>query len=386
LIELGTPIGKGEGFADIDPEDRYKGTYILGPRRSGKTTFMLNMIKRELEHGHIILDPHGELALAVAGLTPPDRLIYVDKHNPLCLNPLDRPYSWDEVYKELIEIINAATIAMRSNVLITWQMEEYYQNAIRVIRPRDLNLKFLTDFLNFERVRSRCLNGTDAYWNMIDEKNARGGYVNHKKRETITNASTRLTSFYAGYMANFTIGANQLDIPDIVASKKIVVFNFQGMMEQDKAFLGNIISHAVRSYSYHNTPTEPLFFYMDEVHLFVTQFFNAFLTECPKRLISFNVSHHNHSQIKPEVLDMLLSGCFLHVVFKSAHTEAKRMATEHRTTIDTFMDLKKYEAYSFKDGEPHKILTFPPPEVPDFIPPVPAPATVNFLKDVTFSI
>ena len=82
---MGIPLIAREGLPLAEPQDRFRHLYVLGATGTGKTTFLLNIIAQELEHGMIILDPAGSLAEGAAALAPAGRLVYVDKDNPLVI-------------------------------------------------------------------------------------------------------------------------------------------------------------------------------------------------------------------------------------------------------------------------------------------------------------
>ena len=116
MRRLGRTLIVSEGLADIGEADRFRHLYCLGATRSGKSTFLLNLISQELDHACIVLDPVGGFAESVAALAPQDRLVYIDKKNPIVINPLDRDgLEWAESAKEFSEVMNACIVASTSS-------------------------------------------------------------------------------------------------------------------------------------------------------------------------------------------------------------------------------------------------------------------------------
>ena len=72
--------------------DRLFHTYIIGQTGTGKSTLLRNMTKQDInaKRGFCLIDPHGDLAEAVAGQLG-DRGIYwdvADPQSPFGYNPL----------------------------------------------------------------------------------------------------------------------------------------------------------------------------------------------------------------------------------------------------------------------------------------------------------
>lgn len=360
-------IGKtaNEGSPVIKEQDRFRHLYCLGKTRSGKSTFLLNLITQEFDHTCIVLDPVGSFASAVVSLAPKDRLIIVDKHHPLVINPLDRKgLSWAEQAKEFTEVMNACVTASTSTLESTVLMGEIILNAFRVLKDDQRNIEYLSEFLNYEQVRKRHL--PDKYWEFFDEKVGRF-HVNKEKVDSAKRVAARLSAFYVDpNLKRFTIGKNQFDVLDIVTNHKVVVVNLHGFDDGSKIYLGNLITHAVKSYYQHQATENslPLYLYVDEFHSFLTPFFNEMLAQSAKYNISVNLAHQSHSQISKATLNAILGNCYTKVVFSCGFEEAERMANEYSLRTKDFMDLGKYEAYIAIGKKPHKVKTYPPPELP----------------------
>ena len=82
--------------AELSTADRARHVYLLGKTGTGKSSLLQNIMLADLRSGHgfALLDPHGDLAIAVASQTPAERtndVIYFDPADlafPLALNPL----------------------------------------------------------------------------------------------------------------------------------------------------------------------------------------------------------------------------------------------------------------------------------------------------------
>jgi DNA helicase HerA-like ATPase len=56
----------------LDPAERRRHLYVVGQTGTGKSTLLLNLIRQDLLAGEgvVLLDPHGDLALAALGHVP----------------------------------------------------------------------------------------------------------------------------------------------------------------------------------------------------------------------------------------------------------------------------------------------------------------------------
>jgi len=380
MRDLGIPLRASEGLPIQDEEDRFRHLYCLGKTRTGKTTFFLNLISQEIQNALIVIDPVGGFAESVASLSPPERLIYVDQEHPVIINPLTK-YDWAKSAKEFIEVLNACVAGTTSTIDTTVLMEEIILNAIRVFRPNQRNIKYLSQFLNFEEQRRN--HAPDEYWTFFDSRDRRGWLQNKEKVDSAKRVGARLTAFHLDpSISPFVIGDNELNIKQIADERKIAVFNLRGFDTNAQIYLGNLISHAVKNYyNYEATEHSPtLFFYVDEFHKFITPFFSDMLSQCGKFNISLNFAHQNHFQISRELLNTVLGNCFTKVVFQVGYDEADRMAKDFQFPAKEIQNLGKYEAYVLIGKQPHKVLTYPPPESAQFIP-EPPQEPVNFLRD-----
>ncbi len=94
-VVLGHFLSDGEP-AFLSDEDRRAHVYVIGKSGVGKSTLLLSMMLSDLrrDRGFALLDPHGDLCMAIAGATSPERsgdVIYIDPSDPgfhLGFNPL----------------------------------------------------------------------------------------------------------------------------------------------------------------------------------------------------------------------------------------------------------------------------------------------------------
>ena len=84
---------------------------------------------------------------------------------------------------------------------------------------------------------------------------------------------------------------------------------------------------------------------------------------------------------------MILSNCFVKVCFDCGAEDAQLLANELQINPRQILSLKKREAYIGIGKKPHKVLTYPPPQVLPFKPPLsPLNQPYNFLRSGWISL
>jgi hypothetical protein len=385
LFQLGIARNAIEGPAIIEPKDRYKHLFCIASTGRGKTSLFLDLISKDRDNAVIVLDPNGDLAQRAASLFPGDRLIYIDKNLPVSLNPLTRPHlNKSELANELIEVINSAVSAVSpEQVAITVLMAKIIRNALRVFTPEQMDIEYLGNFLEYKDERK---NVPDKYWSHFDKRDR---FERNEPVESAKRISARLSLFYEDEnLKPFIKGDNQFNISEIVNSGKVAIFNLYGFDDELTAFIGSLVSHQIKSYYLHQARTDspPLYFYVDEFSLFITDLFDRFLAEARKYNISCNFSGHSLAQLKPKLASMILSNCYIKVAMDCGVADAEIIAKEINTKPDRILSLnhKQYEAIVGIGKKSYHVLIPPPPKVEPYKPPIQTKKqgqAVSFLRD-----
>jgi type IV secretory pathway VirB4 component len=355
----GPPIWKGE--------DRFKHLFAVGGTGFGKSTFLLNLIDKT-DGGMIILDPNGSLAEQALRLKP--GAWYVTKDHPIAINPLTINLPDDRIANELVEVINTAVrVTSPRQIDSTVLMQRITRNAIRTGIK---DLKELQDFLEYEDRRAHV---TDEYWVRFGERDKKGFYVNREQVESAKRIAARLSLLTEDKDAYaFLKGKHKMDLEVVAKNKLCIIFNFKRCDDFVTAFLGGLVAMCVKSYYQNkaNYDSPPLYFFVDEAHLFFSELYGRFLAESRKYNISVNLAFHSLNQVDDKLLDMCWTNCHAKIFLGGNWQDAQIFGKAANYQMP---QLKKHEGVVAIGSKAHHVMFYPPPELPE------APPQYNFMQE-----
>jgi len=355
MLELGIGLDAKEGSPVVQKGDRYKHLLCLGSTGMGKTTFLSYLIRKEIDNACIVLDPNGNLIEQVAPFIPIERILYIDKHNPISLNPLSRGYlNWSENAKELIQLINSAVKELNSKqVEMTVLMTRIVKNAIRVFKEDEQHLTHLMEFLDKDKSRTEF--ATDPFWNNFDK-------VNREAKESCKRITARLSVYCDDLdLHPFLSGKNNFNLTEIINNKKVVLINCEGLDDEATAFLGCLITNQIKSHYLHQAKVRgnPLFLYFDEFHLFIQEHFGRFLAEGRKYNSSFNFAGHFFALLDTMFRAMVLR-CHAKVILGNDGDDAQILSKSLQIKASDIINLKPFHAITRIGNKNFKIQLFRP--------------------------
>jgi len=287
----------------------------IGATGTGKSTFFQHIF-HDLPHNLIVISPDGDLA---EKLYTPDSL-YVDRNNPICLNPLTLDLSHSEKANILTETLSLATKTAtedeQAGMFIL--MQKILRNAVRI---GTTDFKKLVDLLENDYTRKKT---NDNYWCEFDRRDSRGWLIDRERVESAKRVAARVSWLTDDENAfGFLKGKNEFKVGGRL------IFDFRQMDSFVRSFLGGLILLFIRSYYQHIDPGgEPLFVAVDEVHQFASKsYFNIF-PEARKYNISFNISMHVEEQLG-EVFKIIAPNCYTKVRLKDKFKADVIMGENH---------------------------------------------------------
>ena len=401
-------LGQSERFEDDLPEitdlrDRYEHTYLVGKTGMGKSSLMEHMAQYDIEQDFavIYIDPKGESVKRLYELTKnKSRIHYISIDSPVIINPLDKDgYRLDNLIQEFIQILDVLITLTASNPESTVLMREIISRAMRSItKEQDKNLDYLTRFLLYADVRIALRDSLPVkseirkYWEEFD--GIKGKIPrNVNKIDCAQRLASRLIEISTGEMKDFVIGKNELDISDIVQKGKVVLVDTSRMNRNSRIYLSNLIVYAVLSYcEFAPKHEKPLFVYVDEFQIVVSELFSELLARSRGSKIGFTLAHQNFQQIPRDILGSVFGNVGTSICFRCGDEEARRFAPIFGVKAPDLFNLPKFQAWTRIGISNALIETYPPgvSETSDVIIPTTTPTqtelifpekTHNFLSD-----
>lgn len=387
---LGKNIFRGEEKKVLILEkDRGRHFYIIGQTGTGKSVFLQEMIKQDIENGEgvALIDPHGDIAEKVLSFIPKNRVedvIYFnpsDFERPLGLNMLEfdprYPESKTLVINEMMEIFKKLynlEIAggpifeqyMRNSLFLVMEDPESGSTLIEV--PRVLSD---ADFRKYKL--SRCQNiVVKNFWELEAEK--AGGeaalanmvpYITSKMNVFITNDLVRPIISQQKSAFNFR---------EVMDNGKIIIVNLaKGKLGDINSFLlGMIIigKILIAAFSRADIPEEKrrnFYLYIDEFQNFVTNTIPAVLAEARKYHLSMIMAHQYIGQLDENTQKAIFGNVGSIAAFRVGPDDAKYLVTQFDPVFNE-NDLVNFDNFNAAlrlliNGEvsrPFNIKTFPP--------------------------
>jgi hypothetical protein len=391
-IILGKNVYRGEErLVPILPDDRRRHFYIVGQTGTGKSVFLQEMIRQDIQSGQgvALIDPHGDLAEKVLGFVPKERIedvIYfnpADFERPLGLNMLEYdplyPESKTFVVNELLEIFEKL-YNLKAHGFGGPMFEQYMRNSLLLVMedPKSGNTlievpRVLAD-ANFRKYKlSRCRNViVKNFWELEAEK--AGGEI------ALANMVPYLTS-----KMNIFI-ANDLVRPIIAQPKSSI--NFREIMDQGKILivnlckgkLGDINSYLlgmiivgkilIAAFSRADLPEEKrrdFYLYIDEFHNVTTKTISTVLAEARKYRLTLIMAHQYIGQLDEETRKAIFGNVGSVLSFRVGPDDAKYLVSQFGPIFDE-NDLVNLDNYNGalrllikgETSKPFSIVTFPP--------------------------
>lgn len=378
-----------------DIRDRFEHTYIVGKTGMGKSSLLEHMAHYDIEYGLpvIFIDPKGESCRKLYNLTKDkSRLIYISIESPTVINPLNKDgYKVDNLIQEFIQILDVLITLTASNPESTVLMREIINRAMHSItREKDKNLDYLTRFLLYSDVRRDLKNDMHAdselrkYW---DEFDGVKGKIprNAQKVECAQRLASRLLEISNGEMKDFVVGKNELDISNVVDTNKVVLVDTSRMNRNSRIYLTNLIVYSVLSYcEFAKEKNNPLFIYVDEFQIVVSDLFAELLARSRSSKIGFTLAHQNFLQIPRNILGAIFGNVGTSICFRCGDEEARRFAPFFNTKTQDLFNLPKYTAWA-RIGTNNTLFETYPPKITKTIDEIPVKEKSGAEPELTFT-
>ena len=323
--------------------DRRRHVYIIGKSGMGKTRTLEQLIRFDIFYGYslAVIDPHGDLALALLDFMPEDRIedvIYVDPadvDHPIAFNPFaDVPTDLRQtVAQGLIEIF-------RKQFAATWtpRMEHLFRFAtLATLEDPEGTLygflQLLTDARYRQRVITHVTDDVVRRFFSIEFASFSEKYDN----EAITPLTNRLGQFFADPLmrAIFSQKENKIDFDEIMNRGKILLLNISkgSLGEENSALFGSIFLTKINQTAMARgripeKDRKEFYLYVDEFQNVATQTFTSLFSESRKYAINITVANQYLSQIPFDLQETIFGNVGTLISFRVGGSDAERLSQE----------------------------------------------------------
>jgi hypothetical protein len=337
---LGDNLHAGESRSvHLTPEQRTRHVHVIGASGTGKSTFLFNSVRQDIESGEglAVLDPHGDLIDQILGVIPANRIGDV-----ILIDPSDETASIGfnvlSAHSELEKTLLASDlVSVFQRLSQSWgdQMESVFRTAILAflessrggtladLRRFLLDAKYRKEFLKTVKDPDICFFWEHSFTQLSGNK-------------SIGSVLTRLETFLSPKPLRYMVAQrrNRLDFAHILDSGKILLAKLsQGAIGKENAYLlGSLLmaklQQAAMSRQNQNVKARRDFWiFLDEFQHFITPSMTEILSGARKYRIGLTLAHQELRQLDRdrEVASAVLSNCYTRVVFRVGDDDAKKL-------------------------------------------------------------
>lgn len=369
---LGTVRYRGqEHQVRIKQADRMRHMYVIGKSGVGKSEFLKQMMKQDIEagRGFCAIDPHGELAQDAIRLVPKERaedVIYFspgDVERPMGLNLMEYDEAYPEqktfVVNEMLKIFDKLYDLKSTGGPM---FEQYMRNAMILVMDHPESGSTLMEIprvLSDERFRafklSKCKTQVvKDFW--LKEAQKAGGEAS--LANMVPYITSKLTPFITNDIMRPIIGQQKsaFNVRQAMDEGKILLLDLQkGKLGDLNAYLigmvlvGKILMAALSRQSLAREQRKDFFLYIDEFQNFLTDSIAVILSEARKYGLGLVIAHQYVGQLVKNndtaIRDAIFGNVGTMCAFRIGAEDSEFLAKEFAPVFTPF-DLINCEAYT----------------------------------------
>ncbi|HRX64116.1 MAG TPA: type IV secretion system DNA-binding domain-containing protein [Candidatus Absconditabacterales bacterium] len=381
---LGKTHYRGEDLQfGIKREDKFRHYYIVGKTGTGKSTFISNMVKSDVEAGNglCLLDPHGDLVDTVLEHIPTSRINDVilfdvsDTDYPIGFNLLQA-----DTEDEKNRIASGVVATFHKLFEHSWgpRLEYILRNVVlSVISYPNATLMHITRILVDKDFREDVLNNLEdavlkKFWETEFNKRS-----DRQRDEAIAPIVNKIGQFLSSKLVRNIFGQprTRLNMRKAMDEGKIILVNLsKGKIGEDNAtMIGSLLVtkiqiDAMSRADVSRTERKDFYLYIDEFQNFATKAFATILSEARKYRLSLIVANQFTSQLQEEVRDAIFGNVGTIMAFTLGKDDAEIISGQFKEAITTndLISLPMFTAYlklmvDGVSGDPFSMRTNPLP-------------------------
>ena len=318
---LGRSVVTGER---VRLKDSRRSTHIIGVHGSGKSALMLNLILddiRRRDKGILVLDPHGDLAKAVALRCPPTeakRITYFapaeQREQILGLNPFEMTDLQDFELRAGA-LMDVFAHSWYGDFRRTPTLHNTLETLIGTLLAAHGELK--TNFLHMLFLTRLDACG-DAWRNRLAPfvannpamaQNWREWENERRRRDDLESSRQKIKHIMASDLLARILCQPQsaacFQFKEVLSHKGVLLVNLEGLNDEGQRLIGSIILTQLRATAlsrYAPTDRLPCHIYADEFHVFSPETFVRIVTEMRKFSLFATLAHQNLGQLSGATL------------------------------------------------------------------------------------
>ncbi len=377
-------------------EDRRRHFYVIGQTGTGKSVFLSEMIRQDIENGEgvAVIDPHGELIEQTLANIPKARIDDVvlfepfDLNRPMGLNMLeyDSPEQKDFAVQEMIAIF----YKLFPPEIIGPMFEHYMRNAMLALMADKQNPGTLVEipkmFTDPAFLQERLAKVSDPvvknFW--IKEWAQTTG---NTRSDMLGYVVSKVGRFIENEMMRNIIGQGKsgFDLSAIMDEGKIFLANLsKGQTgEVNSSLLGLILVSkmqmaAMKRARMKEDERKDFYLYVDEFQNFTTDSIATILSEARKYKLNLTIAHQYIPQLTDQIKNAVLGNVGTIGSFRIGAEDAEFLEKQFEPAFSRF-DLVNLDNFNIilkmmlnnKVSTPFKMETYPPhkgrPQIVDAI-------------------
>ncbi len=365
--------------------DRRRHLYVIGQTGVGKSAFMQEMIRQDIENGEgvAVIDPHGELVEYALANVPKHRIDDVvlfepfDLARPCGLNMLeyDTPEQKDFAVQEMIAIF----YKLFPPEIIGPMFEHYMRNAMLALMADQENPGTLVEipkmFTDPEFLKVRLAKVKDpvvkSFWTKEWAQT-----TGNTRSDMLGYVVSKIGRFIENEMMRNIIGQSHsgFDLAKIMDEGKIFLANLsKGQAgEVNSSLLGLILVSkmqmaALKRASMAEKDRKDFYLYIDEFQNFTTDSISTILSEARKYKLNLTVAHQYIAQLTEPIRDSVFGNVGTIGAFRVGAVDAEFLEKQFEPGFSRF-DLVNLDNFHMvikmmlnnKTSTPFKMQTLPP--------------------------
>jgi hypothetical protein len=370
-IIIGKNVFRGQEIpVRMGDNDRRRHLYIVGQTGTGKTSFMKEMIRQDIENsrGVCVIDPHGEFAeytLSIVPQTRADEVIYFDPGSvdrPMGLNMLEMDPAHPEQKTMIIDELFGIFDKLYNLKEVGGPMfEKYFKNSVYLLLDdyqhevpvlADVSRVLVNDDYRADKLSRETNPLVKEFWQLEAEKAAGEASL----RELAPYISSKLNNFIYNEFLRPIINQKKsaFNFREVMDNQKILVVNLsKGRIGDLNAnflgllIVGKLLRAALSRVDVDESQRKDFYLYMDEFQNFTTESIAVILSEARKYRLDLVIAHQFIKQLKEEIRNAVFGNVGSMVVFRVGADDAEFLKNQFEPAFSPqdLMNIDNFNAF-----------------------------------------